>query len=112
MWETYNIGRKAAEDRLEDDIAPERHGLGHDRVLRPVDPPDHGIQAPDQGRRAPEHQTEPHQPVAGGPDTEIHHVLHQDVARVLGPGQSRLTQGKSRLHEINQGCRDQYPCNC
>ena len=100
-----------AEDRLEDHIAPERHGLWNDRVPCPVKSPDHGIQTADQRRGASEHESEADQPVAGCSDTEIHHIFHQDISGVLGPGQTCFTEREARLHEIDQGSCDQYPCD-
>ena len=40
---------------------------------------------------------------------EIEQVLHQDVARVLGPGKAHFDQGEAGLHEHDQNGRDQGP---
>ena len=90
-------GGCGAEDGLEDHIAP------HRQRTEIVIAPDQGIKAADEGSRAAEHDAEAHQPVDGRADAEVHQVLHQDVAGVFGPGQTRFTQGKARLHEKHHG---------
>ena len=61
------------------------------------------------GTGAAEHQAEADDPVARGADAEVHHVFHQDVARVLGTGKAGFTQGKTRLHEVDQERCHQRP---
>lgn len=45
------------------------------------------------------HKPESYQPVTGSADTEIHHILHQNIPRILRPRKSRLTKSKSCLHK-------------
>ena len=82
---------RCAEHRLEDDVTPKRHGLRNHAVRGIVGASNQRIQASDNGSCASEHQAEAYQPVAGRSDAEVHHVLHQDVAGVLGPRQTGLT---------------------
>ena len=70
---------------------------------------DERIKTADQGTGAAEHQAEADDPVARGADAEVHHVFHQDVARVLGTGKAGFTQGKTRLHEVDQERTYQRP---
>ena len=42
-------------------------------------------------------------------NTEIHEVLHDDVAGVLGPGKAALHHGKAALHEEDQHSANQKP---
>ena len=74
-----------------------------------VVPLDQGVQATDQGSAAGEHQAESQQPVDRRADAEVHQVLHQNIACVLGPGKSRLTHGKAGLHEKDQRGAQQHP---
>ena len=100
-----------AEYRLEDYKTPEGHGLRHDCIFRTVEASDHGIQSSDERSCAAEHQAETNQPETGSPDTEIHHVLHQDVACVFCSRQPGFAEGKTGLHEVDQCCSDQHPCD-
>ena len=44
-----------------------------------------------------------------GADAEIHQVLHQDIAGVLGAGEARLHHGEARLHPEHQRRANQKP---
>ena len=63
----------------------------------------------EQGGACPEHNPETEQPVQRGSDAEVHQVLHQDIACILGPGKAGFTHGKSGLHEEDQRCAEQHP---
>jgi len=44
-----------------------------------------------------------------GSYTEVHQVLHDDVARILRTGETGLHHGKAALHEKNQNRPDKKP---
>ena len=48
-------------------------------------------------------------PVHDAADREVHEILHDDVAGVLGPGEPGLDERKPRLHEHHQGCGHYQP---
>ena len=54
---------------------------------------------------ATKHKSETDEPEENRTDHEIDEVLEQDVRSVFTAGNTRLTEGKSRLHEKDlQGC--------
>ena len=55
------------------------------------------------------HQAEAQENEHHGPDAEVHQVFHDDVARVLGPGEAGLDHGKAGLHKEHKGGADQEP---
>ena len=101
----HDGGCRGAEHGLEHDVHPQRDVQTQVAVVAL----DERIKAADQGTGAAEHQAEADDPVARGADAEIHHVFHQDVARVLGTGKAGFTQGKTRLHEVDQERCHQRP---
>ena len=78
-------GRRGAEDGLEHHIHPQRQAAEIVAAL------DEGVKPADEGAGTREHHAEAHQPEAGGADTKIHHILHQNIAGVFGTGQARFT---------------------
>ena len=92
-------GGCGAENGLEDQIGEQGHALRQDGGVVPLDPM---VQAADQGPAAGEHQAEAQQPVDRRADAEVHQVLHENVARVLGPGEAGLAHGEARLHQKDQ----------
>ena len=102
----YDGRRGGAEHRLEDGKGPQRHPF---RQHRAVFLHDEGINPSEQRRARSEHDPEARQPVQRRADAKVHQVLHQDIARVLCPGKSGFTHGKSRLHEENQCRPQQHP---
>ncbi len=64
------------------------------------------------GGAGPEHQAVADQEKAEGTQGEIDHVLHDHVARVLGPGESHFHQGEAGLHEKNQEGGDAGSTSC
>ncbi len=99
----HDGGGGGAEHRLEHHIHP------HRQAAEIVAAPDEGVKAPDERSGPCKHHPEAYQPVAGRADTKVHHVFHQDVARVLGTGQARLAQSEPRLHEKDHKRRYQRP---
>ena len=87
-----NGGGSGAEYQLEEEVGPvEAVEVGEQLVLRPSD-------------QAEEVVLTIHDPVAQehkdhGADAEVHQVLHDDVARVFGPGEASLHHGEAALHE-------------
>ncbi len=101
-----------AEHRLENNVAPERHRLRDHAVLRRIRAADQKVRCSDESTEpSVEHDRETDQPEAGGSDTEIHHVFHENIACILRPGKACLAERKSGLHEIDQRCREEHPCN-
>ena len=95
--------RRRAEHRLENDVAPERHGLRNNAVLGGVAAVDEEVRRADESAEsAVEHQREADEPETGSTDAEVHHILHQNISRVLGSRQACLTECKSGLHEVDQ----------
>ena len=90
----------SAENRFENDKTPQRHCLRNHRSR--IVAPDKGIKAADQRSRAAEHQAEADKPEARRTDTEIHHVFHEDIAGVLGSGQTGFAQSEACLHEVDE----------
>jgi hypothetical protein len=58
-----------------------------------------------------EHDTETQNPERYRTYAEIHQIFHDDVAGVLGPGETRLNHRETRLHKKNQ-YRPQKNPNC
>ncbi len=52
------------------------------------------------------HEAESQQHEDDGSDAEVHQVLHDDVACILGAGEARLDHGEARLHEKDERCAD------
>jgi len=101
----HDGGCRGAEHGLEYDVHPQRDiqtQVGIIALNERVEPAD-------EGAGAAEHQPEADEPVARGADAKIHHVFHEDIAGVLGAGETRFTQSKTRLHEVNEECRNQHP---
>ena len=99
-------GGGGAEDRLEDQEREQRHAGGE---YVGVVASDKGIKPADNGAGPAEHETEAQNPVGGGADAEVHQILHQNIAGVLGPGEARLAHGEAGLHEEDQGRAQQDP---
>ena len=102
----YDGRRGGAEDGLEDGEGPQGNTR---RKHRSVILHDEGIDPAEGGGACSEHNPETEQPVQRCADAEIHHVLHQDIACILGPGKAGFTHGKSGLHEEDQRCAQQHP---
>ena len=94
-----------AEHGLEHRIDPDRQGSEIVAAL------DERVKPADQRAGAGKHDAETHQPVAGRADTEVHHILHQNIAGVLGTSKARLAQSKACLHKEHQERRNQCPGN-
>lgn len=56
-----------------------------------------------------EHEAEAEEPEENRPQSEIHEVLHDDIAGVFGPRQARFQHGETRLHEEDQGRTEENP---
>jgi len=57
----------------------------------------------------PEHEGVAEQEKGDGAGGEVEHVLHEDVAGVLGPGEPGLDHGETGLHEHDKGGGDEGP---
>ena len=55
------------------------------------------------------HDGETDEPEHNRADREVHEVLHDDVAGILGAGEARLHHGEASLHEEHQRGGQQYP---
>ena len=100
-----NRCRRSAKDCLEECINPCRQRTKviyalHERVERA-----------NKRVRAAKHQAKTNDPIARRANAEVHEVLHQDIARVLGTSQTSLAQCKAGLHEIDQKRRNERPSN-
>ena len=69
----------------------------------------HRVQVADDRSCSAKHQSETDEPVARCTDTEVHHVLHEDVTGILGSREACLAQCETGLHEVDEYCTDQYP---
>ena len=98
-------GGGGAEHSLEHHVDPQRQAAEIVAAL------DERIKTADEGAGARKHHTEADQPVAGRADTEVHHILHQNIAGILGTGQARFAKGEACLHEEDHERRNQCPCN-
>jgi hypothetical protein len=81
-----------------------RGGQGAERVA--VAEPAAG---PEEGVAVAEHDREAGGVEHDGDDDEVHQVLHEDVADVLGRGDARLDQGEPGLHEEDERGADEDP---
>ncbi|CDF05111.1 unknown [Megasphaera elsdenii CAG:570] len=68
------------------------------------------IRYPDEaGQIVAEHEAKTGQPENQRSQGKIHEILHDDVAGILGPRQTRFEHGKARLHEEDQDCGHENP---
>ena len=102
----YDRGGGGAEDRLEDGVGPQGNAR---RKNMAVILHDKGIDPAEERGAGSEHDAVAEKPVQRRADAEIHQILHQDIAGVLGPGKTRLTHGKSSLHEEDKRGPEQDP---
>ena len=98
-------GGRCAENGLEHDVDPQRDIEPQVRVISLNE----RVESADQSARAAEHDAEADEPVARGANAEIHHILHQNIAGVLGTGKACFTQRKTSLHEVDQERCNQRP---
>ena len=99
-------GRRGAEDRLENEVGKQGHPGGQDGVIVPSD---EGVQPSDDGPGPGKHQSKAQKPVSRCANAEVHEVLHQDIAGVLGSGKACLAHGEARLHQEDQSRSQQNP---
>ena len=99
-------GGRAAECHLEEE---ERHQPGAARPVKRagIEHEIAGADDPAEGR--PEHQAEADSPEGQRGHAEISHVLDGDIDGVLGPHETRLKTGESRLHQQHQNGAHQKP---
>ena len=95
----HDGGGGGTEHRLENKECEEGDSVRQDGGIVA---PDKGIKATNDGSGPAKHQAEAQQPENRCADAEVHQILHQNVAGVLGAGKARLTHGKAGLHEKDQ----------
>ena len=94
-------GRGGAKDQIEDEAGPVEVGIvGEDIQSGLSDEADHILA---QQKACTDHDEK------DCSDAEVHQVLHQDIARVFGAGESGFHHGEARLHPEDQSGPDQKP---
>ena len=97
-----NGGSCGAKYRLEYGKNPQGQAVAQKRIVAP----NQWVKAAHQGTGAEEHQAKAYQPKTRCADTEVHHIFHQNIARIFGTGQAAFTKGETGLHEEHQKCSD------
>ena len=98
----HDGGGGGAEHQLEKEVGPVKGvEVGEHLIFRPADESEEVIPAVhDAIAQSHEHHCA---------DAEVHQVFHDDVPRVLGPGEASLHGGKPALHEEHQNSAHQIP---
>ena len=97
----YDGGGGCAENKVEHEIGPVKVLITGENIK---------TRLADQTQQVfPQEQIKADQNKYNRTNAEVHQVLHQDVAGILGPGKASLHHGKACLHPENKSRADQKP---
>ncbi len=91
-----NGGRRGAEHRLKERIYPGR------KATKVVGALNERVDGTNERTCPAKHNAKAHNPIARRADAEVHQVLHQNIAGILGACEASLAQREARLHEVDQ----------